>query len=97
MKLPTFCSLSVLLLLLISAAVALVSEETVEIENGKIVGEKNDDFTAFRGIPYAQAPTGSLRFAAPIPYAEKWENEREFKKFGSSCLASMIAARRSCR
>ena len=84
MKLPTFFRLSVLLLL-ISFAVASASEEAVEIENGKIVGEKYEDFIAYRGIPYAEPPVGSLRFAAPRPYVEKWENEREFKSYQSNC------------
>jgi carboxylesterase type B len=82
MKTPVFRLLSVLFLINLSVSLA---SETIEIENGKISGEKYEDFTAYRGIPYAQAPIGNLRFADPKPYVAKWENVREFKEYRGSC------------
>ncbi|MCC8104062.1 MAG: carboxylesterase family protein [Clostridiales bacterium] len=49
-------------------------------ENGLIEGlpREDADITEFRGIPYAKAPTGTLRFAPPV-LPESWEGIRECK------------------
>ncbi|MFH8983643.1 carboxylesterase/lipase family protein [Streptomyces varsoviensis] len=39
--------------------------------------------TAFKNIPYAAAPVGPLRFAAPAP-APSWDGTREADRFGPS-------------
>lgn len=39
------------------------------------------DYATFRGIPFAQAPVGPLRFAAPRR-AERWDGVREAHDFG---------------
>ena len=61
------------------------SEKVVLIENGPIVGDELEDFYAFRGIPYAEAPVGDFRFAAPKPYSTKWNGKKEFKNYGEVC------------
>lgn len=61
------------------------SEKIISIEGGKIVGEEFDDYYAFKGIPYAEAPVGDLRFASPKPYSQKWEGVREYKNFSEVC------------
>lgn len=53
----------------------------VEIENGKIIGENQEEFYAFKGIPYASAE----RFLLPKKFNEKWRYPRAFKKFGDVC------------
>ena len=35
--------------------------------NGTFVGKTNDGVTAFRGIPFAAAPVGALRWKEPLP------------------------------
>ncbi|MFF5792380.1 carboxylesterase/lipase family protein [Paeniglutamicibacter sp. NPDC012692] len=40
-----------------------------------------DDVTSFMGIPFAQAPVGDLRFAAPVP-VEPWDGIRDALAFG---------------
>lgn len=42
-----------------------------------------DASAAFLGIPFAQAPVGDLRFAAPVP-PEPWEGVRDALAFGAT-------------
>lgn len=60
-------------------------DKIVKIEGGKIVGENLETFFAFRGIPYAKAPVGDLRFAPPQPYSEKWEGLKNTKNYSAVC------------
>jgi para-nitrobenzyl esterase len=48
---------------------------------GRVRGSLDDGVAVFRGIPYAQAPVGALRFAAPRP-VERWSGVREALTFG---------------
>ena len=43
--------------------------------------EGRDDVTSFMGIPFAQAPVGDLRFAAPVPVGP-WDGIRDALAFG---------------
>jgi para-nitrobenzyl esterase len=64
----------------------------VEIEHGVLEGEARDTYLAFRGIPYAAPPVGTLRFAPPAP-PEAWSGVRAATKFGPSSLqGSSLAA-----
>ncbi|MGH2586914.1 MAG: carboxylesterase/lipase family protein, partial [Dehalococcoidia bacterium] len=48
---------------------------------GQVAGEQRDGVTVFRGIPYARAPLGELRFRAPQP-PEPWSDVRDATRFG---------------
>ena len=50
----------------------------VKTESGMVEGLTgwNQAVSIFRGIPYAKAPVGELRWKAPQP-AEPWEGVRE--------------------
>jgi para-nitrobenzyl esterase len=48
---------------------------------GRVRGTHADGVHAFLGIPYAQPPVGSLRFAAPVPH-EPWDGVRDATEFG---------------
>ena len=57
----------------------------VKTKVGTFVGEKEEDIVCFKGIPYAKAPIGNLRWKAP----EKLENSDkiyEAKYFGPSSI-----------
>lgn len=57
---------------------------TVETTAGKIEGIETGTHHAFRGIPYAAAPTGDGRFAAPGPVTP-WAGTRRCTENGSAC------------
>ncbi|XP_044250810.1 esterase P-like [Drosophila takahashii] len=44
----------------------------VELAQGKLRGRDNGNFYSYESIPYAEAPTGDLRFEAPQPYSHRW-------------------------
>lgn len=59
----------------------------VEITGGKITGAYNDDETVavYKGIPYAKAPVGELRWKAPET-VESWEDVKECTSYGPSAI-----------
>src|SRR5262245_61981369 len=64
---------------------------------GKVRGAIEDGIYVFKGIPYGAAPTGPLRFRAPVPPAP-WTGIRDALKFGDQCpqvLPPVTAAWRS--
>jgi para-nitrobenzyl esterase len=62
--------------------------DIISVEGGKISGAvlgENKDVKTFKGIPYAKAPVGDLRWKPPQP-VESWEGVRQAVKFGCACL-----------
>jgi para-nitrobenzyl esterase len=57
------------------------ADPQVTTTTGKVRGLREHGVSAFRGIPFAQAPVGPLRFAAPRP-AQSWPGVREAFAFG---------------
>ncbi|GAB2727191.1 carboxylesterase/lipase family protein [Kitasatospora kifunensis] len=56
-------------------------QPTVRTTEGVVEGRRRRGHAVFRGIPYAQAPVGELRFAAPGP-PRPWEGTRQAVEFG---------------
>ena len=56
---------------------------------GAIRGETVDGVRTFRGIPYAAAPVGELRWRAPQP-AAAWEGTRDAVTFGTPCWQPIL-------
>jgi len=52
---------------------------------GKLVGKFNGKLHIFKGIPYAAAPTGKLRWKPPVALP-KWQGTRQATDFGPSCI-----------
>lgn len=51
------------------------STDPIQTSAGAVTGRLDGDVSAYRGIPYAAAPVGDLRFAPPQP-AEPWSDVR---------------------
>jgi para-nitrobenzyl esterase len=62
--------------------VALKRTEPLRIDAGELIGEARDGVRVFRGIPYAAAPVGELRWRAPQP-PPPWTGVREALEFGA--------------
>src|SRR5437764_602794 len=57
-------------------------ELTVKTTAGLVRGvEASDGVYAFRGVPYAEAPVGPLRFKPPAR-REPWDGTRDATRFG---------------
>ncbi|MCM3921768.1 carboxylesterase family protein [Frankia sp. AiPs1] len=57
------------------------SEPEVRVAGGAVRGRLEAGVAVFRGIPYAEAPVGGLRFAAPRP-AAGWDGVRSAVAYG---------------
>jgi para-nitrobenzyl esterase len=56
-------------------------DPVVSVAEGQLRGAEKDGVLSFKGIPYAAAPFGANRFAAPAP-APRWEGIRDAVEYG---------------
>jgi len=79
MRLPS------ILLLIVLAATAAAPDPVVSLVTGRLRGSALAQGGAvFKGIPYAQAPVGDLRWRQPAP-VKRWSGERSATAFGPPC------------
>ncbi|EER61780.1 Carboxylesterase type B [Acidovorax delafieldii 2AN] len=57
---------------------------TVQTDSGPVRGTERDDILAWRGIPYATAPVGELRWRPPQP-PKAWTTPRDASVYGNFC------------
>ncbi len=57
----------------------------VKTPDGALRGENAGNVRIFKGIRYAQAPQGALRWKPPVP-VKSWEGTREATQFGPACV-----------
>ncbi len=53
----------------------------IQTDAGSVAGTRDEGIERYLGIPYAEAPVGPRRFAAPAP-AASWDGVREATAFG---------------
>ncbi len=72
---------------LLGAAASGANPDLVRVDGGQVSGVNGyqEGIRVFKGIPYAQAPVGDLRWRAPKPPAP-WEGVRAADKFGAACM-----------
>ncbi|KAL0942648.1 Lipase 1-like protein 4 [Colletotrichum truncatum] len=65
-----------------------VSSPSVRLSNGTYVGVRNEQYAQdlFLGIPYAQPPIGSLRYAPPQSLNESFKEPRTATEYGWMCI-----------
>src|SRR5690349_22571444 len=80
--------IAVLLVVLAFAAFTQLAEtpslNIVKTESGDLEGEQQDGLRIFKGVPYAAAPVGGLRWRGPVRPI-KWTGVRKADKFGAAC------------
>jgi para-nitrobenzyl esterase len=67
------------------------SRLVVETEQGKVRGVDEDGIRAWRGIPYAAAPVGDLRWQPPEEH-DGWDGVRSATTYGATCLQTTFPA-----
>jgi para-nitrobenzyl esterase len=83
--------IALLIAIVAVSATSAHSADKVTIEPGKLKGAYNADHSVllFKGIPFAAAPVGELRWKAPES-AKKWSGVRAADKFGPACLQTDV-------
>ena len=83
--------LIVLSIIFLSTAGAAFATDQVRIANGVVEGRgaQRSGVRIFRGIPFAQPPTGELRWREPQPL-QNWKGVRQAVDFGPRCMQAPI-------
>jgi para-nitrobenzyl esterase len=64
-----------------AARQSVATKVAIVTKNGPLAGLETEGIYAYKGIPYAKAPVGDLRFAPPQD-VEPWTAERDCTKYG---------------
>jgi len=67
------------------AAHAQSSGPVARIDTGAVRGEVEDGVASWKGVPFAAAPIGPLRWRAPQP-AAKWSGVRDAVQYAHDCM-----------
>jgi para-nitrobenzyl esterase len=74
------------LAVMLGAAAAVAGDQpiTAKTESGAVVGQTDGRIDVFKGVPFAAAPIGPLRWASPKP-APAWTAARDASAYGPAC------------
>ncbi|MDX1642300.1 MAG: carboxylesterase family protein, partial [Balneolaceae bacterium] len=84
-----FCYLIIALFLFQSCQSSQNIETIVSTDKGEVEGVYNSEtgVYVYKGIPFAKAPVGDLRWWAPQP-VEEWDSVFDATEFGAICMQS---------
>jgi para-nitrobenzyl esterase len=71
-------------------AAAQDDSKVVRLDSGTIEGALAAGMLSFKGVPYAAAPVGDLRWRAPQPVAP-WSGTRPASAYGKDCMQKPMA------
>src|SRR5665213_1154700 len=74
-------------LVLFSSVALSMTPVPVRVTSGMVQGTLEEGLTVYRGIPFATAPVGDLRWRAPRP-APSWSGVRSAHEHGRACMQS---------
>jgi para-nitrobenzyl esterase len=81
-------ALGCVLLLSLQGVMCRAEVTRVTVDAGIVAGSSDGTVSTFKGIPYAKAPVGPLRWRPPQPPA-RWSGAREATAFGAACPQAM--------
>jgi para-nitrobenzyl esterase len=73
------------------SAITIIKPDLVKVRGGILEGTTGPDEAVriFRGVPYAAAPMGRLRWRPPQP-VKPWKGIRKAEAWGNRCLQGMV-------
>jgi para-nitrobenzyl esterase len=71
-------------------ATAQVATADVVIESGVLAGASDRGLRVYKGVPYAAAPVGDLRWRPPAPKAP-WRGTRQALSFAPACMQKGVS------
>ena len=84
--------------LLVAAAILLLSSQpaqaqiqTARVTGGDVKGVLKDGVASYKGLPFAAAPVGELRWKAPQPVTP-WTGVKKADAFGPGCMQGTTTA-----
>ena len=80
-----------LCMIVVALSAYVTAADSVKTENGTLEGVVNSDSSVriFRGVPFAAAPVGTLRWQPPQP-VPSWSGIRKADEFGAHCTQGQV-------
>ncbi len=78
-------------LALLAGVCLAATKPQVKLKDGKLLGVYDEaaKVYSFKGVPYASAPMGALRWQPPVP-EDAWKGVRDAKEFGPRCMQGRL-------
>lgn len=81
-----------LIIVIVAAAQASVATAALDVltESGAILGTSHHGLISYKGVPFAAAPVGNLRWRPPAPHAP-WTGTRNATVFSPACMQQGVS------